>query len=101
MGTHTFRAIAPQWLTNDRGVEISNKDRNTMQYQDGAHVLLLYCDTIMADDGRFGAAILLPPDPRWQPPFESEPIDSVARAAIEKNLLEAWAAVDYRVTIES
>lgn len=94
-----FRAIAPQWLTNDLGVEVSSKDRNLMQYKDGDRVLL-YCDTIVSDDGRYGAAVLLPRDARWQPPFERERIDSSARAAIAANLLEAWAAVDYRVTIE-
>lgn len=96
-----FRAIAPQWLTNDLGVEVSSKDRNTMQYKDGDHVLLLYCDTIVDDDGRFGAAILLPHDACWQPPFAQERIDSFVRARIEKNLLDAWGAVDYWVTIES
>ncbi|WEN13965.1 hypothetical protein PY254_12025 [Rhodanobacter sp. AS-Z3] len=96
-----FRAIAPQWLTNDLGVEVSSRDRNTMQYKDGDHVLLLYCDTIVDDDGRFGAAILLPHDAYWQPPFEQERIDSFVRARIEKNLLDAWGAVDYWVTIES
>jgi hypothetical protein len=90
----------PQWLTNDRGIEISSRDRNTMHYRDGDRVLLLYCDTVVDDDGRFGAAILLPHDARWQPPFEHELIDDVARAKIERHLLEAWAAVDYRVTIE-
>lgn len=96
-----FRAIAPQWLSNDLGVEVSSKDRNTMQYKDGDRVLLLYCDTIVSDSGRFGAAILLPRDAHWEPPYERERIDSFARAVIEKNLLEAWAAVDYWVTIES
>lgn len=95
-----FRAIAPQWLTNDLGVEVSSKDRNLMQYKDGDHVLLLYCDTIASGDGRYGAAILLPRDARWQPPYDLERIDSFARAVIEKNLLDAWAAVDYWVTIE-
>lgn len=96
-----FRAIAPQWLTNDLGVEVSSKDRETMQYKDGDHVLLLYRDAIVDDEGRFGAAILLPRDAHWQPPFEHERIDSFARARIERNLLDAWGAVDYWVKIES
>ena len=89
-----FRAVAPYLLTNDLGVEVSSKDRNAMQYRDGDHVPSLYCDTIASGDGRFGAAILLPHDLHWDPPFEWERIDSFARAAIEKNLLDAWAAVD-------
>ncbi|WP_426688839.1 hypothetical protein [Rhodanobacter ginsengiterrae] len=96
-----FRVIAPYLLTNDSGVEVSRKDRNAMQYRDGDHVLSLYCDTIAADDGRFGAAILLPLDLRWDPPFEQERIDAFVRATIAKNLLEAWQVVDYWVTIES
>lgn len=96
-----FRAIKPQWLTNDLGVEVSSTGRNTMQYTDGEHVLLLYCDTTVADDGRFGARICLPSDVRWQPPFELERIDAVARVDIAVNLREAWAAVDYAVTIDS
>jgi|GEM_PF-2843724 len=95
-----FRAIAPQWLTNDAGIEISSVDRNTMQYRDGERVLFLYCDTVVASDGRFGSAILLPRDAHWQPPFEQERIDSFIRATIEKNLLDAWRVVDYWITIE-
>ena len=96
-----FRAIAPQWLTNDSGIEVSRKDRYAMEYRDGDHVLSLYCDPIASGDGRFGAAILLPHDAHWQPPFEQERIDSFARAKIERNLLDAWGAVDYWVKIES
>lgn len=96
-----FRAIAPQWLTNDLGIEVSSRDRDTIQYRDGDHVLFLHCDTIADGDGRFGAAILLPQDVRWQPPFEDERIDSFVRTKIARNLLDAWAAVDYWVTIES
>ncbi len=96
-----FRAIKPQWLTNDLGVEVSSAGRNAMKYQDGDHLLMLYCDTMASDDGRFGAAILLPPDAHWLPPDEHEPISRIRRAGIEKNLLQAWAAVDCRVTIQS
>lgn len=95
-----FRAITPQWLTNDQGVEIASKGRNAMQYTDGDHVLALYCDTIVADDGRFGAAILLPHEVHWQPPYDMVPIDAATRDFIAKNLIDAWRAVDYWVTIE-
>jgi hypothetical protein len=96
-----FRAIKPQWLTNDLGIEVSSAGRNAMKYRDGDHVLMLYCETIASNEGHFGAAILLPRDAHWLPPYEHQPIDSIGRAVIEKNLLDAWAAVDYRVTIES
>lgn len=96
-----FRAIEPYLLVNDSGIEVVRKNRNAMQYRDGDHVLSLYCDTIAADDGRFGAAILLPLDSHWDPPFELERIDAFARATIAKNLLDAWRVVDYWVTIES
>jgi hypothetical protein len=96
-----FRAVEPYLLVSDSGIEVSRKDRNAMQYRDGDHVLSLYCDTTVADDGRFGAAILLPLDLHWDPPFERERIDLAARATIEKNLLESWGVVDYLVTIES
>lgn len=96
-----FRAIAPHQLVNDAGIEISRKDRYAMEYRDGDHVLALYCDPIASDNGRFGAAICLPHDARWQPPFEHERIDEVARVRIERHLLEAWGVIDYRVTIES
>jgi hypothetical protein len=96
-----FRAIAPHQFVNDAGIEISRKDRHAMEYRDGDHVLSLYCDPIASGDGRFGAAICLPHDVRWQPPFEHGLIDDVARARIETHLRDAWGVVDYRVTIES
>ncbi|MGB3749491.1 MAG: hypothetical protein WA961_14930 [Rhodanobacter sp.] len=95
-----FRAIEPYLLVNDSGVEVSRSDRNAMQYRKGDHVLSLYCDTIASGDGRFGAALLLPLDLHWDPPFERERIDFFERATIEKDLLDAWRVVDYRVTIE-
>ena len=73
-----FRAIAPHQLVNDAGIEISRKDRYAMEYRDGDHVLALYCDPVASDDGRFGAAICLPHDACWQPPFEHERIECMA-----------------------